>query len=338
MAVLRPHPHRGDTIAAGVVVLTTFAVVLDVRFAGTWASGVRFAVVGLLAAFVATMAVTAPMEEEAPRAYQSVLYVAGFVLVLLALGDLADALGAGGLASAGTVVWTGTLIAAGCAWLAVRRNSAIMTLLGALTGVVVVNAFVSWVFHPHGAQAFRWILLLCALALTVGAVYLRDLRRRHAVALADVAGLTVVALGATVLVELLIGAVVGRVLGPLSLLFGAADPPRNGPLGWELVLLVFGFGLIAYGCVERENVPGFLGVVTLGLFVAIAGPNYGGGASLLGWPVVLVVLAALPLVAGLRPRRPLPPEPDLPPLADAPAVTQPIAPAAVTEARPPDEP
>jgi hypothetical protein len=312
------------------VVLTTFAVVLDVRFTGVWAAGVRFVVVGALAAFVATMAVLAPMEDESPRAYQSVLYVASFVLTLLALGDLADALGgASGFRSSGTVVWVGLLVAAGCAWFAARRNAAVMTLLGALTGVAVANAFVDWVFSPHGVTTFRWILLLCALALTLGAVYLRDLRRRHAVSLVDVAALSVITLGLTVAVELVIGEVMRRTLGVFGRLFGAGEGPTGGPFGWELVLLVFGFGLIAYGSVDRERVPGFLGVLTIALFVAIAGPRYGGTASLIGWPIVLLLLAGVLLAIGLRPREPLPPEPPVAgPAGEEPqtAVTQPLAP------------
>ncbi len=306
---LAPAPERGDVLAAGAVVLAVFGALLDVRFTGAWAAGVRFVVIGAIAALVGTMAVLAPLETPVPRPYQAVLNVAAFVLAALALGNLADALGADSqFGASGTVVWVGALLCAGCAWLATRRHSPIMTLLGAVTAVVVANALVDWIFDV-GAATFRWILLLCAVALALGAVALRDLHRRHAVSLVDAAGLSIVAIGLTLVATVLTGA-----LG-LS--------PAGGPAGWELVLLAFGFGLAAYGAVDRERVAGFIGVAVLGLFVVVAGPP-GGGASLIGWPIVLAAVAVGLLAAGLRPpddaRAGAPPPPD-----DAPPPTAPTA-------------
>jgi len=312
---LRPHPHRGDIVAAGVAVLTTFAVLVDTRFQDSWAAGVRFVFVGLIAAVIATMAVLSEMEEDEPRNYQSVLYVATFVCGLFALSDLADVVGtgAGAGSSSRTVTWVGAIVAAGCGWFAVRRNAAIMTLLGALSGVVVVLAFVDWVFDPGSATVFRWLLLACALGFALGAVSLRDRRLRHAVSLVDAAGLCVIVLGLTLLVE--------SIFVDVGLSDYGSAAATGGPTGWELVLLFFGFGLVAYSGVDRERVPGFLGVVTLGLFVTIAagggdsgsyfGHAIGSGASLLGWPIVLLAMAGILLAIGFRPLDPLPPEPPL---------------------------
>ncbi|MDX6640637.1 MAG: hypothetical protein QOF12_1648 [Solirubrobacteraceae bacterium] len=322
LARLRPHPHRGDTVAAGVVVLTLFAVVLDGRFSSAWADGVRFVVVALIAAVVIAMAAQSELVDERPRPYQSVLQVAGFVLLLVALSELARVFGANGLGSAGTVVWVGTLLALFSLWFATRRNSAIMTLIGAATGVVVAIAFVDWAFHPHGLTTFRWILLLCALGLTLAAVSQRDIRRRHAVSLVDVVGLTILALGLTVLAQQALAVVAG--------VFGHRQPFTGGPAGWELVLLAFGFGLIAYGCVDRERVPAFLGVLVLAEFVVEAGQAGRHGASLIGWPIVLAIIAGVLLVIGLRPRQELPPEPPVAPLPPPPP-DPPTAPTIVAE-------
>jgi hypothetical protein len=50
--------------------------------------------------------------------------------------------------------------------------------------------------------------------------------------------------------------------------------------------------------------------VVLVLFVLIAGPSGRDGASLIGWPLVLILLAGAMLAIGLRPSHPLPPSPD----------------------------
>jgi hypothetical protein len=316
LEALRPQPHRGDVVAAGVVVLTVLVAVVDVRFAGTWGIGIRFVLTALAAAFVTTMAVLAPLEGETPRAYQSILYVASFVLGLLALLDLARVLGADHpIGAHGTRVWVGLLLAGGMSWFATRRNSATCTLLGAAAAVVTVVAFFDWVFKPETSSTDRWILLLAVLVLVASAVSLRDLRRRHAVALVDVAGLGVLWMASTLLAT--------NVLEPL-VRFQAAG---GAPWGWELVLLVMGCGLVAYAAVDREPGPAYLGALVLLVFVVIAAPSSRSGVSLIGWPLVLLLVAATALVIGLRPSRPLPAEPGpiAPPAPVTPAPTRPAA-------------
>lgn len=302
-AALRIHPHRGDPVAAGVVVLTLFAFLTVGRFADEWSDFPRFLFAAAIAGLVVALAFGADAGDDVPRPYESVVYVASFLLLLLALTQTAALLGADG-ESAGTVVWVGLLLLGYCAYLSTRRNSAIMTLLGALTAVVVVVAFIDWVFSPDSVSTFRWILFVCAVTLTLGAVQRRDAARRHAVSLVDAVGLTVLALGATLVLEEFIS-FIG--LG----LFGGGGLPDGGPLGWELVLLAFGFGLIAYGCVDRERVPAFLGILVLGFFFVLTVVPGEDGPSLIGWPIVLLLMAGAMLAIGLRPRQELPPEPEV---------------------------
>jgi hypothetical protein len=116
------------------------------------------------------------------------------------------------------------------------------------------------------------------------------------VQLVNAAGLAAALLGLTFAVDLIFS---GFGLG--------GGPERNGiGTGWELFLLACGFGLIAYSGVDREAGPAYLGVLVLVLFVGLASP----GDSLIGWPIVLLLMAGGMLAIGLRPSRPLPPAPD----------------------------
>ena len=73
------------------------------------------------------------------------------------------------------------------------------------------------------------------------------------------------------------------------------------------MLLGAGFGLVAFGAVDRSPGPAYLGVVNLVLFILTVGRD--GGDTLYWWPLVLLAGGMAMLAAGLRPRRPLPPEP-----------------------------
>jgi len=301
LETLRPEPHRGDQVAAGVVAVVTALYVLQVRFHEAWAVGIRFFLAALAAAFVAALAVQSPPEGERPRAYQSVLYVSTFALTLLALGLLADLLGSNG--GSGTTVWVGLLLGAVAVWFSVRRNSAIMTLLAAVTYGAVVLSFVDWVFNPSGVETFRWILLLLILGYAAASLSQRGPRPRHGVQLVNAAGLAAIALGLTFIVEQVFGAIARAFAGDSAGSSGAGA-------GWELFLLACGFGLIAYAAVDREAGPGYLGVAVLGLFAWIGGQPALQGASLIGWPIVLLLAAGGGLAVALRPDGPPPPTVD----------------------------
>lgn len=312
---LRPRPFRGDVIGAGVVVLAALVLVVRARFDGTWEPGAHLFYSALAAGLVLAMAVLSPREGDAPRPYQSVLVVAGFALAFVALLSLAEVLGADEpLSSAGTVVWVGALLAALAAFFARDRNSAVATLLAAVTGGVVVLAFVEWVFDPETTSTFRWLLALLTLAYAVGALSQRDRRRRHAVQLVNAAGLAVLALAASFAIANLLGAL---------LPFGGEDDGDPVAWGWELFILACAFGLIAYAAVDRESGPAYLGVANLLAFLLLAAPPGEDGASLIGWPLLLAIAGGALLWIGLRPTSPAPPEPGGPEAPTTPLPTTP---------------
>jgi hypothetical protein len=252
---------------------------------------------GVVALLVLGLGVQAPNEAGRPPAYQSVLLVCGLLLLYVALLRLADALGADfSPGSAGAFVWTGVVESAVAGWVAAFRRSAICALIAAVAAGVALLAAIDWVFDPSGFAAARWILLLLAGALVLASLVLRAARPRHAELLIDAAALAILTIALQALVAVAIG-----IVAP----FGSV-PSHPLPGFWELVVLVAGCGLVAFGAVDRSPGPAWLGLLNLVAFVALAGQ---GDATLKWWPLVLLVLGGVTMIAGLRPRDPLPPEP-----------------------------
>jgi hypothetical protein len=98
-----------------------------------------------------------------------------------------------------------------------------------------------------------------------------------------------------------------------------ADLSATAGFGWKLYLLAVGFGLIAYAGVDREAGPAVVGVAVIGSFVLLVGFPLSSHGSLVGWPLFLLIIGAIGLAVGLRPREPLPPPPTQPD-AEAPTV------------------
>ena len=322
---LRPHPVRGDTIAAGAVPLSVAAFAIEIRMT-QWSHGARFVVVGLIAVLILTMAWLAPLEGESPRAYHSILLVAGLLPLALALNLLSSWLGAHG--GGGAFAWTFALEAGIAALSARRANSAVCTLIAALAAAIAVEAFVSFVFHPHGSGTFRSFLVLLTLVFAGGAVRLRDSGRRHAVQLVNAAGVVALVLALTLVITGLVGLLFTRLGSDFRGLGTVASSPFEIPgltvsFGWKLYILAMGLGLVAYAAADREPGPAYLGAVNLLAFAVLVGLLPVGRHSLVGWPLFLLVLGGAGLAVGLRPMQPLPPEPPTRPLPPDPIAAEP---------------
>lgn len=294
--VLRPHPHRGDLIAAGAVPLTVAVVMLNVRMDQRWGDGIHLVITGLACALVLGMGLLARREDDFPRAYQTVLLLAGLALLAVTLLRLAQVLGSNEpLDSSSTLTWTAALftaVAAVPAW--ERINSPICGLVEVVAGGVTILALVDWVFDPSGPTTFRWVLLALIAAYVATHLRWRQSRPRHAVHMINAAGLAGLAIA-------------GTFGGVFLVPFGDTGDPGTW---WEFVLLAVGLGLVAYAGVDREPGPAYLGFAVLVAFVLLAGVPSPDGASLVGWPLLLLLLGGAAVAAGLRPIRPLPPPPD----------------------------
>jgi hypothetical protein len=279
--------------------------------------------VALIGGLLLTMGWLAPLEGAAPRAYHSVLLVGGLLPLAIALVLLAEVLGARRPPGSGGIAWTFAAEAAIALAAARRANSGVCTLIAALAAGVAAEAFVSWVFQPHGIGTFRAILLVLTLAFVAGAVRLRDRHRRHAVQLVNASGLVSLILAATYLWAAALVSVL-RATGSFLTVFGGQP---TAPFGWKLYLLAVGFGLVAYAAADHEPGPAYIGVAVLAAFALLTGLPVHERGSLVGWPLFLLVIGAAGIVVGLRPRRALPPEPPPRTAAGATPPTVPLHPA-----------
>ncbi|MBA2350015.1 MAG: hypothetical protein H0V81_17200 [Solirubrobacterales bacterium] len=316
--MLRVPPFRGDQVAAGVVVLGVLVLLLQVRMG--WPPGGQLALAAGATAGVGFLLAGCPRE---PRPYVSAIVVMTLVLLAVTLGRLGEVLGGEGLiGGTGGAAWKLAVLGAVGAILARVFDAAAATLVAAVSLAFVPLAFFAWASDPSPGVE-RLLLLAMALVLALAAVSRRDRRPTHAAQLANAAGLALVAIatvplvGATASVVLLdaacgLGGTDARALAPTG---GASVAERSTSCflegsvgwGWELPLLVGGFGLLAYGAVDRQRGPVLVGLLVLVGFVASASGF--GREGLLGWPIVLAVAAGFMLIVGLRPTTPAPPEP-----------------------------
>lgn len=244
-----------------------------------------------------------------PSGAVTAMLVAGLVLVALTIGNLADALGAEG--GPGSTTWTALLFAAIAAFAGWRLNSPVCALLSSVALGVAFIAAVDWIFDPNGIGTFRWLFLILALAYGAAAFALERTRHRHAVQHVSAAGLALLVLAATLYFD---------VLGQAVASFGASEPSgisANAPFGWELVVLVGSAALIAYAVLRREPGPGYIGAILLLVSTVIASAPES-KISIVGWPLLLLVLALAAVAAvvatergaGTGPARPADRRPD----------------------------
>ena len=149
-------------------------------------------------------------------------------------------------------------------------------LAGIAAGIAVLAA-ANWILGASSETAYRWLLLALAVVFALASLVLRGGRPRHAELMVVTGGLAILAI--------FLVAAVGALFGAL-LPFG--DPPEAGllPGFWELVLLVAGCGLVAYGAVDRVPGAAWLGVAQLAGFVVAA--SAGSDDTLLWWPLLLL--------------------------------------------------
>jgi hypothetical protein len=299
LELLRPPAHRGPLIAAGAVLFTAGIALEEIRLEDALPNGVHLVILAAVSALILGIGLQARLEEGRPAAYQSVLLVSGLLLLWAALTQLSEVLGADFSDGfpAGAFVWTSLLLSAVALYPAIRLNSAICGMVAAIAIAVAILSAANWIFGADSQTFYRWLLLALAVAYVLASLVLRGSRPRHAELMVITAGLGTLSIALVASVSALLGVFGG---------FGGDEGFLPG--FWELIVLAAGCGLIAYGAVDRVPGAAWLGLAHLVAFLGAA--SAGADDTLLWWPLILLALGGAVLAAGLRPRRPLPPEPD----------------------------
>lgn len=299
---MRVHAHRGNTLAAGAVVLAAALVEVELRSGAS--DEVRAALAAGLALLAALGGLRSPVEGDGLRSYQELLLAMTALAATAAAAHLAVVAGAGpgrpvdpawvaGVAAFGAVL--GLLLAR-------ARGASIVLGLGAVSAVVAVVAAAGAVWTGDDPRdGVRWALLLAGLVLVLSIVLRIDRRYQQAVALADVLAAVVVLLAATFLVDEVPGATAA---------LGLPAGDGGAGLAWQLLLVTAGFSLAGLGATLHERGPGWLGALAL---VASLGVLARDADTVAGWPVVLAVAGLVLVGVALRPiahRGPDEPPPD----------------------------
>jgi hypothetical protein len=231
-------------------------------------------------------------EAEHPPAFQSALLLAGLVALVFTLPRLAQVIGVDNVGNSGTVLWMSAIFTLVAGLGSLRYRSAACALVAAIGLGTFVLAAIQKIFEPSGLTTFRWILLGLAIGFAVVALAMRGLRGAlHAAQFVNAAGITLIVLGFTFARPAFTGSLGSSV---------TSDRPG---VGWKLILVVGALAILAYALMDRARGPGYIGFFALlTAVVVVARPKVAGEGTLVGWPLIFLVLGAGLLALGLAPR------------------------------------
>jgi hypothetical protein len=301
---IRPDPRDDWLRMLGGVLFALGATVLFARKGDDWAAFPLLIVVAVPCIVVFGLGALGALATGEVGRWHAVLMVTGVLLSLLAFGQLWDTVGVNTDSSG-----FGFLIFAGVAGLAAFASfgvgAAYQALLAALAGIGVWLFFFDMILDEPGVTTFRWLLLVLCLVYAGVAFALRDREAPQAPEFVTAAGIAGVSVG-------LIGVIAG--LGVLGgLFFGGAGGGEGQSVVWDIWLLLFSLGLVAYGAVAPARGPAYVGFVGLLAFAYLQGFEINAllegdepDASFVGWPLILLLIGAAGLAAGAMGRRPPP--------------------------------
>jgi hypothetical protein len=303
---IQPDP-RGDWLRMlGGVLLVVGGAILFLRKGEEWAAVPLLIAVGVPCAVTFGLGATGALAADEPARWQSVLMVAGVVLSPLAFGQLWDTVGVNPDSSGfGFLTAVGVTLLAGFG--SFRVGAAYLALLAALAAIAAWLFLFDMLFEDIGTTGFRWLLLVLCAVYGAMALGLREREMPQAAELVTAAGVAGVLVGA-----IGIGDGAGEAIG--SLIFGSAPSGGEGQsVVWDVFLLLFSLGLVAYGAVARTRGPAYVGFLGLLAFALVQGAELNAvvegdepDSSFAGWPLILLLVGAVALAAGAIGRRPPP--------------------------------
>jgi hypothetical protein len=303
---------RGDWLRMiGGLLFALAAVILFLRKTDDWDAFPLLLLVGIPCVLLFGIGALAALGAGAVERWHAVLMVTGVLLSGLAFGQLWDTVGVdtdsnefGFLSFAS--------FAALAAFGAFRVGAAYQALLAAVAGIGAWLFLWDMILDDPSAGGFRWLLIVLCAAYAAAAVALRSADAPQAPEMVTAAGITGVAVGTIGIFD--------EAGGVLGLVFGA---PGGGGEGqgfvWDLFLVLFSLGLVAYGAIAVHRGPAYVGFIGLFAFVVIQGGEVNAllegdepDSSFAGWPLALLLIGGAALAAGLllRPPPPRPPEPE----------------------------
>ena len=251
---------------------------------------------------------------ERPATAQSVLLVLAVILVPLTLFQFL-ALVNGNANDSLNAAWIFGLTGALALYAALTADVVYTALLAAISLLIAWLSVWDKILDHPSETTFRWLLVVIAVGFVVTAVALERRSLRQATDFVTGAGIAAVAAGVLGLFTLS-AHYVARVL---SGAFGGAAVVRGGARQhqeWDVFLLVIALALIWYGTRRAARGPTYVGGLGLLAFIVSVGTEvvalFSGShpsGSLVGWPLLLLLVGGAGLALGfatLAPPRPPP--------------------------------
>jgi hypothetical protein len=303
---LEPDP-RGDWLRMlGGVLVAVGAVILFARKSDDWAAFPLLLVVGIPCTLLFGIGAAAALGTRAVARWHAVLMVAGVLLSLLAFGQLWDMVGVNTDSSGFGLLLFGCT-AALAAFGAFRVGAAYQAFLAALAGIFAWLFLFDLILDDPSPTTLRWLLLVLGFMYAVAAFALMQDDAPQAPEVVTAAGITGVLVGT---IGILAGA--GDAFGALFFGAGLAEGGGQGQgFVWDLFLLLFSLGLVAYGAVAHARGPAYVGFFGLLAVAIIQGAEVNAllegdqpDHSFAGWPLVLLLIGGAALAAGMLLRTP----------------------------------
>jgi hypothetical protein len=302
---LQPDP-RGDWLRMlGGVLLALGAVVLFARKTDDWAAFPLLLVVAIPCVLVFGVGALAALATGAVGRWHAVLMVTGVLLSVLAFGQLWDLVGIDTEAPGfGFLLFACTTALA--AFASFRIGAAYQAFLAAAAGIATWLFFFEMILDDPSTTAFRWLLLVLCVLYLVAAFLLRDRDAPQAPELVTAAGIAGVLVGTIGLAS----------AGGALLIFGGVGGV-SGEGGqsfvWDVFLLLFSLGVVAYGAAAHARGPAYVGFIGLAAFAIIQGAEVNAllegdepDSSVAGWPLILLLVGAAAIALGMFIRKPPP--------------------------------
>jgi hypothetical protein len=303
---IRPDPLGDWLRMLGGVLFAVGAVILFARKGSDWAAFPLLIVLAVPCVVVFGLGAFGALAAGAVARWHAVLMVTGVLLSALAFGQLWDLVGVN-TDSSGFGFLIFICVAGLAAFASFGVGAAYQALLAALAGIATWIFFFDMILDDPGATTFRWLLLVLCLVFVAVAFALREREAPQAPEFVTAAGIAGVSVG-------LIGVIAGAGDAFGGLFFGGATIEGEGQsVVWDIWLLLFSLGLVAYGALVHARGPAYVGFVGLFAFALLQGLEINArlegdepDLSFAGWPLILLLVGAAGLVAGAIGRRPPP--------------------------------